>query len=307
MAISNKSLDFAYKYPFSNEAKDVVKSLEAKEIEEKFLTAGLLRVNEALSKDKIAFVPTNYDDLKITYVMSYVYARMLVSAVNDTSVIRKYAEAESERSYDALTADTVENAFLVSKELGMNAEIRNGIFCMRFEDFIAVSYESGGLELVNMPLKNGTVYIRKDRFLPLLRRAMELKVLNGLPIERKELPSQIIASAKGIHLEPILKRINGKGTYAWIEKLLSTPIPDVRHRTVNLVLAPYLTNVVGLDAEKASKAITEYIEKCKKLNPNTRINEQYITYQCKYAKAKGMRPLSLSRARELYKGIIEFE
>ena len=54
-----------------------------------------------------------------------------------------------------------------------------------------------------------------------------------------------------------------------------------------------------MDVEQAVEIIKKYIDECKQLNPNTDVSETYIRYQCNYAKNKGMRPLSLSKAREL--------
>jgi hypothetical protein len=76
---------------------------------------------------------------------------------------------------------------------------------------------------------------------------------------------------------------------------------------VNLILAPYLVNTKGIDVEQAAKIIIEYIDRCRAIDPNTKINERYIEYQCDYAKKKGLRPLSLSRAKELLGEQINFE
>ena len=85
----------------------------------------------------------------------------------------------------------------------------------------------------------------------------------------------------------------------WVEKLLATPIADIRHRTVNLILAPYLVNTKGMSVDQATKIICEYIERCKLLDPATRVNERYVRYQCDYAKKRGLKVLSLDRAKEL--------
>ena len=47
------------------------------------------------------------------------------------------------------------------------------------------------------------------------------------------------------------------------------------------------------------KAVNDYIKKCKEINPDTNVNESYIRYQVRYSKAKGMKPLSLQKAKEL--------
>ena len=76
---------------------------------------------------------------------------------------------------------------------------------------------------------------------------------------------------------------------------------------MNLILAPYLVNTKGLDVEQASRRIIVYIERCKQIDPSTKINDRYIEYQCNYAKRKGLRPLSMERARELLGEHIDFD
>jgi len=49
------------------------------------------------------------------------------------------------------------------------------------------------------------------------------------------------------------------------------------------------------------------LKNVKELNPNTRVGESYIAYQVRYAKRKGLKPLSLNRAKELLGGIINFD
>ena len=81
----------------------------------------------------------------------------------------------------------------------------------------------------------------------------------------------------------------------------------MRHRVVNLILAPYLINVRGMSEEGAFKTISAYIERCRAVDPNTKVNDSYIKYQCAYAKKKGLRPLSLVHARELLGSYVDFD
>ena len=85
-----------------------------------------------------------------------------------------------------------------------------------------------------------------------------------------------------------------------------TPIADVRHRTVNLILAPYLMNVKQKNEDEAVALIMEYISRCKEIEPNTNVNSTYVRYQCRYAKSKGLKPLSLTNARELLGDVLNF-
>ncbi|MGC8547796.1 MAG: DNA primase noncatalytic subunit PriX [Candidatus Micrarchaeia archaeon] len=305
-SIDQAALEFAYKYPFSNEARELVKQLGIKQYDEKFATAGLLRVNEDLEKPKVDFTPTSYHELMLTYLLSYVYARMLVSATANMYIVKKFAAAEADRASSALSIDSLENAVRLANELNVKLSLVDSSATIDVFEFLKIAEGAEGLKLIEMGLSKGMIELSKEQILLLVRSAIEAAVLRGLPIPKAELPAQIIEQAKQIKLPEV--RISGaqaSSSYAWIEKLLQTPIPDVRHRSVNLILAPYLTNVKGLDPDSAANIIIDYIEKCKQLNPNTRVNDAYIRYQCKYAKSHGLRPLSLSRAKELFKGILD--
>jgi len=300
-------LDFAYKYPFSTEAKEIIASVSSNAIEERYLTAGLLRVNEAISKSRIEFIKTDLTTLKYTYLMSYVYARMLIRATGDRYALARYVSAEAGRAIEAMANDPLESITKLIKELGLDIREKNGEFLINFEDFAMVKQKGDDMALANQQLENGVVHMSKERVMKLLGYAIEKEIGERLQLDKRGLPKEVIEMANGIRLEE--KRVileETKGSYSWIEKLLTTPIPDVRHRTVNLILAPYLVNVKKLDEETAVKVIIEYIERCKLVNPNTRINDSYIKYQCRYAKTRGLRPLSASRARDLLADIVEF-
>jgi hypothetical protein len=300
-------LDFAYKYPFSTEARELISSMNLGAVDERYLTAGLVRVNEAITKSKIEFFRAPLTELKYTYLMSYVYARMLISAAGDRYALARYVSAEAGRAGEALFEDRTESITKIADELKLNVRERDGEFLMNFEDFVMVHQKGEALLLANQQLEKGDVRMTKDRAIRLLEHAIGREIAKRLPIDRKTLPKEVVEMSRGIKLEE--KRAiaaENAGSYAWIEKLLTTPIPDVRHRTVNLILAPYLMNVRKLDEDAAVKAIVEYIERCKLVNPNTSVNETYIRYQCRYSKTKGMRPLAASRARELLAEMIEF-
>ncbi|MGC8629015.1 MAG: DNA primase noncatalytic subunit PriX [Candidatus Micrarchaeia archaeon] len=305
-ALDAEKLSFAYKYPFSAEAKEIIKQLSSMKYEERFTTAALLRVNEDLERPKVDFTFTNYEDLMLTYLLSYVYSRMLVSATGNQYIIKKFVAAEADRAASALGLDSLENVARLSKELGTGIVLEDSKASIPVFEFLKIAKGVEGLHLQEMSLKNGLVELSKEQIIALIKGGIQAEISKGLPIDKALLPNEILSAAHGIKLPEIkLPKTTDTGKYAWIERLLATPIPDVRHRSVNLILAPYLTNIRGLDPDAAANIIIDYIEKCKQLNPNTRVNDAYIKYQCRYAKEHGLRPLSLAKAKELFKGILD--
>ncbi|MHB1830753.1 MAG: DNA primase noncatalytic subunit PriX [Candidatus Micrarchaeaceae archaeon] len=302
-----QGIDFACKYPFSSEARELI-AHAAPELEDKFIKAGKIRVEEDLNSSSIPYYKTSLQEIKYTYVISYVYSRMLISAINSKVHLERYILAEAQRSRSALEEETMPNILKLLSELGIEMSYSGGRFIIGFSKFLALSPRSPGLELVKEELDRGLVYLQKDSALKLMENAIADEIRKNLPIPAGDLPKRIIEESKKIKTPKINTRVDVReGSYRWIEKLLSNPISDVRHRTVNLVLAPYLVNIKGLGEDQAAEIILEYIERCRQVNPDTRINSSYIKYQCRYAKSKGLKPLSLEKARDLYSGVLELD
>ncbi len=306
MEISDSDLDIAYRYPFSSEAKSYISGLGAK-FDPAMLEKGRLRLDEAIKKSRIEYSRTAIKAVKQTYIVSYLYARMLVSALNSKMAIDRYVAAESRRSGAALLDETEGNIARMAKDVGLHL-FHDKTFSIQFTDFLMFSPKTPDFALVHQEMDKGVVHIQKYKAVKIVEKAMAAEISRNLPIPAKDLPKEVIAYAKTIKV-PVPKasiKIDESGRYEWIARLIANPIGDVRHRTVNLILAPYFVNVKGMSEDDAAKAIIDYIERCKQIDPNTKVNESYIKYQCKYAKTKGSRPLSYDRARELLKDVMDF-
>ncbi len=303
MHSDNANLDFAYRYPFSKEARGIIASV-GQSLDERLIRAGKLRVEEDLNSESISHYMTGIEEIRRTYVLSYVYSRMMVSAINNRFFIDRYVASEARRVHSALESDTLPNMLNLMAELGIDVDYANERFIIGFAKYLSLSPGSKELALVKQELDKGRVYLTKGNTLRLVESAVADEIRKKLPIPVSELPRRIIEESKSIKLPRIKVEIR-EGSYRWIEKILATPIPDIRHRAVNIILAPYLVNIKGLSEDDAAAIILEYIERCKQINPDTRINSSYVKYQCKYAKAKGLKPLSFERAKELFKGVLE--
>ncbi len=312
--MDSKELDIAYKYPFSLEAKRIVSEMDMKALDNELLRFGKLRVEEALNNGRIEYVASPFLELKKKYLVSYVYARMLVSSLGNKSYVARYAIAEARRSTSALESESPETIIKICKSLGMDVSEKDGYFEMGFVNFIRNISKNSGISMVNKMLDNGVVIVGRKELSKIVEEAIFREIKKGLPIDTKSIPKEVVAYSKTLKINiPEIEVKVGKDAasdlkrYQWIEKLLSMPIGDVRHRTVNLILAPYLTNVRGLEPEKAAEVIVKYIDRCKEINPDTNVNESYISYQCKYSKARGLRPMTYDRAADMLKGTVTLE
>lgn len=303
--VSDEEVDMAYKYPFSAAARAVVASINPG-FSAEMLERGRIRLEEALSRGTLAYRKTSMRSVKIEHVISYLYARMLVSALRSREALRKYVDAESRRSIEALGEDTDGNAAAIARGLGI--DMRPGQeFGVPLADFLSNKPSSPEFALVHQELDNGFVYLDKYKAIGVIRASIAKEIMKSLPIPLKDLPKEAIEYAKNVKLpESPASKVSDEGRYSWIARLLQHPIPDVRHRTVNLILAPYLTNVKKMGEEDAVRTIMAYIRRCKEIDSNTNVNESYVRYQCRYAKSRGSRPLSLTKAKELLGNLLNF-
>ncbi len=296
-------LEFAYKYPFSDEAKVVIKELDLRSIAPSHLQLGKERLEKALQEENLEYTKTSY--VIPEFVISYVYARMLLSAMKNSTFIQRYSTAESKRAGAALEMDSDANLLRLAKELELEIMHVGDDYEVAFETYLQNIPNDESFRLANQRLNKGYVLLDRHRMIRVIEIAAKSSIEKGLPIKYETLPKAVVECARGVK-RPIIKAaaIIGAGeNISWIDKLLSTPIADCRHRTVNLILAPYLVNIKGMAPEKATEVISNYITLCKTVNPDTNVTDRYIKYQCEYAKSKGIRPMSLKRARTELGGI----
>jgi hypothetical protein len=315
--MDNNLLGFAYKYPFSKEAKEVVEQ-NGNSINVKYLSSSAKHIENAITNG-LDYKEISINSIKLDYLMTYLYSRMILSAIKRVDLIKLYSNAESKRSSDALVSS--DNSEIIKIAAQLNIKLTEPFYRKRdfneiselaisFTDYVANAPNKPKFELVNQKLSGGMVIINKNDIVRVIEHAIAKEISKGLPIKSSELPKEVIEYSKTLRFRVATIKTEskpGKKSEAWIEKLLQTPIADVRHRTVNMILAPYLVNTKGLEVEQATKIINDYIEKCKELDPNTKITERYIEYQCNYAKKRGLKPLSIERAKELLGSAIEIE
>ncbi len=302
---STNRLDFAYRYPFSEEAKELVAASGAPADSIPYLKLAKARIEEGIASGSIAYKGILYGQRES--VMGYVYARLMASALPQ-GMLNRYVLSEARRSCSAMSSDSDASVARLLTELGIKVSRDSDAFSLDAIQFLMNSPESDTYALVNQRLKGGAVRLELGELAGMMVKPIAERIMRGLPIPRKDIPKIVLEYSKEVKLpKEELRMVQSLKSIRWIDRLLLNPIPDVRQRVVGLVLAPYLVNVRGLDIDSAYKVISSYIDKCKAIDPSTRITDAQIRYQCSYAKSKGMRPLSLKKAEELLSPVINME
>src|SRR5271157_2811770 len=145
--MDQKSLDFAYKYPFSDEAKALIAEMGDIRIDYKYLEAGKKHIEDALN-GKLQYLVTGLTSAKTDYLITYLYSRMLLSAARSRQLISQYSVAEAARSATALSTADIKEVEAVVKELGIPMTVRpfskELALSIRFDAFLALSKASKG-------------------------------------------------------------------------------------------------------------------------------------------------------------------
>ena len=145
---------------------------------------GLERVLGAISDHKVGDVSLLQEYDRLMEVLSYPYARMIVSCINDRFLTKRYALAEASRMNELLSNDHA-SEMIVAEDLEVRSTVdTEGMVRMHFSDYLRFSHVMKAVEwkLINTDLKNGFVRIEPDKFDRLLQNALQERIESELPL-----------------------------------------------------------------------------------------------------------------------------
>lgn len=146
---------------------------------------GKKRVMDALVEGEIENHPMSTEEECLLEILSYPVARMIVSCINDSFLIKRYALAEAVTMNKRLLSESTESVAAVADELGVKVAIIDESLRMYFSDYLRYTSKMRSVDwkLVNMEVENGYVYLNKHRFARVLQQALQEKIENELPLE----------------------------------------------------------------------------------------------------------------------------
>ena len=150
-------------------------------------TRGVGRVMDALNHSEVVYVPmvraSEYD--RLMEVLSYPYARMIVSAIGDRFLTKRYALAEAVRMNKILAGEDRDTVIEVSEQLDVPSSAdADGILRMRFTDYLRLAnrLKSVDWKLINSDIHSGMVYLPQDKFSRLMQNALQDRIESELPL-----------------------------------------------------------------------------------------------------------------------------
>ncbi|MEA1944445.1 MAG: DNA primase regulatory subunit PriL [Euryarchaeota archaeon] len=188
--------DFSFAiYPFTSEATAYVRELEipipdllSKRVYDRVRVRSMERVIQAVEGRIEKTVDTEIQaEIEL---LSYPIARMIISCINDSYLIRRYALAEAKAVYDSLKTEPQDFLIAMGAEFNMHVDVSDHVFRMHFTDYIRYAHRmhDPGWKLVNRRLHRGWVSLSQDKFTRLLQEAISDRIQHDLPLD---IPSEI--------------------------------------------------------------------------------------------------------------------
>ena len=182
----------AARYPFLKESSEFadkngadLEMLLTSESYEPARKRGKERVLQALEKSEVSYVDLMNDYDRLIEVMSYPYARMLVSQVGDRFLTKRYALSEAVRMNGLLNKEDKSTMLMVSEELGVTSTVdRDGTIHMKFPDYLRLASRINSVDwkLINSDIHHGIVYLPQDKYSRLMQNALQDKIESELPL-----------------------------------------------------------------------------------------------------------------------------
>ncbi|MEM1610479.1 MAG: DNA primase noncatalytic subunit PriX [Sulfolobales archaeon] len=278
----------------------------------------------------------------IEKILGFYMGALLASMTEDRRIYRRFSEAEAERVYRHLLSSSPEDVIYIISLMGYRVEkareeelciaigIERTSYGLKFRcysyktplpDYLRILTATGisdpRYRLVNRPVSKGYVYIESKEMLARICSSLARMRIEGMlkprPVHEAAKPyvDEIIRRAReklGAREEDAKAEEGGHSVkrYSWIEKIVSTGLPDGRKRFLLYVLTPYLATILKLEEEEALKIAREFLDNsCRNYGSCGKVYESWIRSAFKGAKQKGIKPARLEKLDEEVRKIIE--
>ncbi len=134
-------------------------------------------------------------------LLSYPVARILVSCINDSYLIKRYALEESKYSYELIRKLSHNELKEFADEFNIAAKTDDRDFVIHFTDYIRYAIHEPEWKLINRKMNHGWVYLSKDKLSRVLEEAVRKRIESGMPLD---VPPETCAS-----LEEQIRDISG--------------------------------------------------------------------------------------------------
>lgn len=237
-------LDLA-KFPFTKEASEYVKSRNIQPLElvdpefAPILNRAIDRIKQTILDNRISSENTGED----VDILAYPTALMMISALGNDRVRRRYALAEAKRASQLLRSESPEKMLHIAiTSFDWDARIdeldlgrSHFELALHFEDYVRNSARIHDLKwkLVNRVLTLGYVLLPREDFARLLEEEVQARVL-----EKTSNLKLILPKALDEYIQPIRAIVEAHARYFTAEEMPHTAVPEA--------MPPCMKNLLSL-------------------------------------------------------------
>lgn len=171
--------------------------------------AGRRRVMESLVEGEIQEHAMTSEVDRLTELLSYVVARIIVSCTADEHLIQRYALAEAVTTQKRLESESLDFVMDMAVLLGLDAvRLSDREVSVNFADYLRHSSQMRSEEwkLVNQELDSGRVPVSKGRLARLLQHAIKDRIESELPLPVNDAIISAFGNSIDLVKEEIAKR-----------------------------------------------------------------------------------------------------
>ena len=146
---------------------------------------GVERLEDTIKDSEISYVSLINDYDRLMEVMSYPYARMIVSCIDDRYLTKRYALSEAVRMNKLLGEEHQTTVQMIATALGVNSALDDDGLKMHFSDYLKFSsrIKSTEWKLVNTEMRKGYVILSHEKFDRVIQNALQDRIESELPLE----------------------------------------------------------------------------------------------------------------------------
>ncbi|MCQ2056086.1 MAG: DNA primase large subunit PriL [archaeon] len=208
----------AAKYPFVGITTQIISGINvdatmliSSDVFENSRRRGIQRLEDSINNSEVSCVPLASEYELLTEMCSYLYARIVISCIDNKFLTRRYALSESVRMKKLIEREDGDVVRYIAETLNVNTAFDGRRLRMYFTDYLRLSsrIKSKDWKLVNTEVRGGYVYLGEDKFSRLLQNALQDKIESELPLE---IPEEYMYSIREdiTYVENLFRSVTGK-------------------------------------------------------------------------------------------------
>ncbi|MCX6804258.1 MAG: hypothetical protein NTY48_06885 [Candidatus Diapherotrites archaeon] len=199
-------LEFAQKFPYSDSARDFLKEMgiAPDAVSENAIKKAALMISRAFSNSVYAMDSYNPSkDFLEEEIIAFPVAKMFVSLMHAPNITEKFARMVLKNTFNYLmgTTSTKDLCQLLADDLKINYSLSidpDFLAVVPLLDYLAIYFIDNELKLVNMPLREGKVFLNLNSFARFLAEKSYARVFDSLPIPQAQIPKKFHSLARSI-------------------------------------------------------------------------------------------------------------